>query len=55
MTRNQINQQPAKLIRIVNNKSTVLKEGTRGECWNAKAQTVSRYNCNEGNVVVILK
>lgn len=42
------------VIHINNGKSTVVKEGTRNECWNAKAQTVGRYNFNEGNVIVTL-
>lgn len=55
MTREDIQNQPAQLVHINNGKSTVIKEGTRNECWNAKAQTVGRYNLNEGNVVVTLK
>jgi len=55
MTREELNKQPAQLIRINNNEAVIIKEGTRYECWNAKAQTVSRCYLTEGNCIVILK
>ena len=55
MTREELNKQPAQLVRIDNNKVVVIKEGTRHECWNAKVQTVSRCYLTEGNCIVVLK
>jgi len=54
MTREQLNNQPAKLIKVCDNKQTVVKEGTRSQCWNAKIQTLGHHTYNE-NYIVTLK
>jgi hypothetical protein len=55
MTREQLNDHPAQLIKITERDVKVVQYGTRKECWASKSQTVSRGNTSENNYIVILK
>lgn len=55
MSREELNNAPAQVIEVANGKSSVVREGTRKECWNYRAREQNGYYDKHKSVFVFLK